>query len=112
MPDNTTEKPNNTELKLDLILARLQNLETKFSALEAAVDDRLKDTRPLWQVVISRFEGIEAKLESMDAKLTDAGQQLRAIGNQLTAFARENKNIQGEQIDQSRRLDEIERRRA
>src|SRR5215470_2056468 len=89
MSNPSTENTNNVELKLDLILAKITNLETRLKNLEATVDDRLKDTRPLWQVIISRFEGIETRLDSIDNKLGCVEKELRSINNRLSAFADE-----------------------
>ena len=51
-----------TDEILRLILNRLTGVETRLGALESLVEDRLKDTRPIWQAINARTERIEESL--------------------------------------------------
>ena len=54
---------------------RMKNLEAnqsaltaQFETLEAKVDQRLKETRPIWENVLSRLDVIESRLDALDAR--------------------------------------------
>jgi hypothetical protein len=68
MTDDPTKDLTDSE-KLNLILSklsnvesRLSNVETRLATLELIVEDRLKDTRPIWQAINVRTERIEGTL--------------------------------------------------
>jgi hypothetical protein len=51
------------------VLRELANLNNGLTSLEEKVDARLRDTRPIWEAVLSRLDSIEARLDRMEAKL-------------------------------------------
>jgi tetrahydromethanopterin S-methyltransferase subunit G len=53
---------------------RVQSLESGFQALDEKVEQRLHDTRPIWEAVQSRLDGIDARLKSVELEIA----QLRA----------------------------------
>ncbi len=61
---DTTDLTTNEILRQ--ILARLTDVETELATLRATVDDRLKDTRPIWQAINARTERMEAQLRTID----------------------------------------------
>ena len=58
------------------VLRELGNLNNRLTGLEAKVDARLHDTRPLWEAVLSRLDSIEMRLDRMEAKLNVFGKDL------------------------------------
>ena len=48
---------------------RLNGLEVRLTNLEETVDVRLRETRPIWEAVLSRLDSIEMRLDRMEAKL-------------------------------------------
>jgi hypothetical protein len=99
MPNNTTS---DTPTADDPIRELLEQILKRLGALE---DDRKRETRPILDLILKEMTGVHDELAGIK-------KELRSINTRLLAFADENKRIQGEQIDQSRRLDELERRRA
>jgi hypothetical protein len=55
---------------------RLSGVEVRLSALEEKVDARLRETRPIWEAVLSRLDSVDARLAKMDAKFDVVGSQL------------------------------------
>lgn len=50
--------------------SRLGGLETRVGSLETKVDQRLKETQPLWALIEERFNGINKRLDAADANLS------------------------------------------
>ncbi len=44
------------------LMADMQDVKTRLGALESLVEERLKDTRPIWQAISKRTERIEETL--------------------------------------------------
>lgn len=51
------------------VMQRFDALDARLSVLGTKVDERLKDTRPIWQAVEARLERVEEKLDHMNDKL-------------------------------------------
>jgi hypothetical protein len=98
MPNNTTSDTPTA----DPIRELFEQILKRLNALE---DDRKRETRPILDLILKEMTGVHDELAGIK-------KELHSINTRLLAFADENKRIQGEQIDQSRRLDELERRRA
>ena len=59
--------------RMDRVESRLGSLETKFdgldgrlNSLEEKVDTRLRETRPVWEGVLTRLDGIESELARLN----------------------------------------------
>jgi chromosome segregation ATPase len=90
--------------------ARVHGLDQKVEGLDARVDARLRDTTPMWEVVVSRLDVIIAgqeshasRLDTIDARLEGIESEQRKQGARLEA-------IESEQRKQGARLDAIESR--
>ena len=70
--DNKTTSDLTDRELLALILRRLD-------ALEALVEDRLRDTRPLWQGFNNRFDRIEERLVSIENDMIGVKKELRSL---------------------------------
>lgn len=83
MSDDPTKRLSSSDEKLDQILVilqsqqtlldgvntRLDNVEKRQAELEAKVDARLHETRPIWEQVLQRLTVIEQRQESMDRRV-------------------------------------------
>lgn len=86
MSEDLTKKPQGDSEKITLILTtvqhlvirvdrlelRLTKLEERFDSLEKKVDERLYDTRPIWQKVVADI----AQLQESQAQLQEGQQRL------------------------------------
>ena len=71
--DALDSRMSSLENKVDGLGLRLSSLEDKvvvldgrMTALEDKVDSRLRETRPIWEGVLARLEGIETELARMN----------------------------------------------
>ena len=57
------------DTRLDNLDARLDNLDGRLTSLEDKVDARLRETRPIWEAVLSRLDNLEGELKSLNRQL-------------------------------------------
>jgi archaellum component FlaC len=76
--DSLDERIGRLETKVDGLDSRLSSLENKVEALdgrlttlEEKVDSRLRETRPIWEAVQTRLDGIENRLEGIEKEVKE-----------------------------------------
>jgi chromosome segregation ATPase len=77
MSEEITQNLPNNDLKR--ILARLDSIDTRLATLEEQVDRRLQETRPIWEQVLKRMEGVESRLEGVESELHDLNRKFRVF---------------------------------
>ncbi len=85
-------------------------LDQKIEALDAKVEARLRDTTPMWEVVVSRLDTVIAEQENHGRRLDAIAGRLNAIKGRLDAIEGRLDAIETEQRRQGARLDAIEGR--
>jgi len=120
--DLTKKLPKTDSEKISLILTTVQNLETRVDNLEQKVEERLYDTRPIWQKAVADI----AQLQEGQVRLKEGQARLQEGQNRLEGEMRDVKismrnvvrhveilndtmlKIQGEYRDFSHRILDIE----
>ncbi|HLL74294.1 MAG TPA: hypothetical protein VK421_03445 [Pyrinomonadaceae bacterium] len=59
------------ESRLAAVEERLSTVEAKVDALEEKVDARLRETRPIWEAVLSRLDLIDSKLHVLNEDMLE-----------------------------------------
>ena len=54
------------ESRLGSLEAKVDGLDGRLNSLEEKVDARLRETRPIWEGVLTRLDGIESELARMN----------------------------------------------
>jgi chromosome segregation ATPase len=57
------------DTRLDTLDARFDNLDGRLTSLEKTVDARLHETRPIWEVVLSRLDSVEGELKLLNRQV-------------------------------------------
>ena len=94
MSDDLTQKlPTSQDGTLAQILTIVQNLSTRMESLERKVDERLHDTRPIWEKVqadIARLqEGQQRLQEGQDAlrsEVVEMNKEQRNMGRKFSVL--------------------------
>jgi chromosome segregation ATPase len=81
---------------------RVGAVEAKVDALETTVENRLKETRPLWEVVIARLDGLQGDLDNLHG---DVDRGFR----KMSVFADDVIQVRADQRHLEDRLDKIEK---
>jgi len=72
--------------KVESFDAKVQGLDQRVEGLDAKVDARLRDTTPMWEVVVSRLDIIVAGQESQAGRLDAIEAEQRKQGARLDAI--------------------------
>ena len=92
------------EVKVSALDVKVSALDVKVSALEVKVDERLHDTRPMWEALNNRldrfeaetrerFDRIEARLDKIEARLDKIEARLDRVEATLDQLEREIKDL-------------------
>jgi chromosome segregation ATPase len=90
MTKDPTKSLAESDDKLTLILAelrtmnaRMENFEKRQGQLEDKVDARLRETRPIWEQVLSRLDRIEQRLEHVEQRLERIEQRQESMDRRV-----------------------------
>ena len=81
--DGTQQLPDNGVRQ---ILALLNSINTRLTALEEKVDRRLQETRPIWEQVLSRLTDIETRLSGVESRLDSVEKRLEKVEDEVYTF--------------------------
>ena len=65
------------------VLRELANINNRLTALEDKVDSRLRETRPIWEAVLSRLDVMDTRLDGMDARFNGMDTRLDGMDGRL-----------------------------
>jgi hypothetical protein len=98
------------------IHARFDSIDGRLTALEDKVDRRLQDTRPIWEQVLAKLNGLETKVDGLEVKVgsieTEMRRGFRKLDRQMSALAGDVIEVRVAQHDLESRMDKIEDERA
>lgn len=90
----------------------MQDMNTRLTALEERVDQRLKETRPIWEQVLVRLDGMDARFDKFDARLARVEKNLDYLNRKFRVFNEEILTWQNRQDDIEERVSKLESERA
>ena len=117
--DLTKKLPSTDSDRIALILTTVQNLDTRttnlekrFDILEQKVDERLYDTRPIWQTVLADIahlqEGQRRLEETMSSEFGQVNKSLRDIYYRMEVLNDTMLNVQARVRDVDHRVRDLE----
>jgi type I site-specific restriction endonuclease len=98
MSDDLTQNlPTSQDGTLAQILATVQNLSTRMESLEKKVEERLHDTRPIWEKVqadiVQLQEGQDALRKELNTHWRDMNRKLSIFNDNLVQMQADNRDI-------------------
>jgi len=97
--------------RIESMDARLGNVDARLENLETKVDERLKDTRPMWEAVQVQLTEVESSLRSeIQALRGEMEKGFRLFDRRIEHYLGEFDKLRAYQRDLEYRVDEIERK--
>lgn len=69
MTDDLTKTLSDDETPHQQLMRRFDELDARLASLEAKVDDRLRETRPIWEQALAEILNVGHEVKAMSAKL-------------------------------------------
>ncbi|HVF87379.1 MAG TPA: hypothetical protein VM866_07305 [Pyrinomonadaceae bacterium] len=85
--EEPTEKLNDRSSFEARVLSELATLGDRLATLEEKVDARLRETRPIWQAVLSRLEVMNSKLDVLGRDLLETRAETELLKKYLPPAA-------------------------
>ena len=98
--------------RLDALDANMRDMNTRLTALEERVDQRLKETRPIWEQVLVRLDGMDARLDKFDARLARVEKNLDYLKRKARIYDEDILTWQNQQEDIEERVSKLESEQA
>jgi archaellum component FlaC len=89
MSDNPTKEIPDSRSFEERVFARFDNLDGRLTALEEKVDSRLRETRPIWEAVLTRLGGVENRLGGVETRLGGVETRLGGVETRLGGLEEE-----------------------
>ncbi|MEW6207910.1 MAG: hypothetical protein AB1631_06055 [Acidobacteriota bacterium] len=103
--------------RLDRIESRQGNMETgivnlgtRLEALENIVEERLQDTRPLWEGVQMQLVEIRESQEKTASEVTEIKGEIRKLNRKIETFNNRLMEVEADQRDIEERVENLEKK--
>ena len=77
--DSLDARMSRFESRLDSLETKVDALDGRLTALEEKVDARLRETRPIWEAVLTRLDGVENRLDGIEKEVKDIGRGIEIL---------------------------------
>ena len=78
----------------DNVALILQNIDSRLQRLEQKVDERLHDTRPIWEKVVADIARVQGEVHEIKISVREISYQIGGIGDTLVRFQGKNKELE------------------
>ena len=106
MSEDVTQQLPDGDMKQ--VLALLNSINERLTALEEKVDRRLQETRPIWEQVLSRLTEIETRLGSVEKRLEKVEDEVYTFNRKMRVYYDDLLKMQDKQEDFDERLRQLE----
>lgn len=91
---------------------QLKSLEGRLASLEDKVERRLQDTRPIWEQVLARLDGVENQMGSLATRMEGMEGEMRngfrRLERQMGLLAEDVMIVRADQRDLEKRMSQLE----
>lgn len=90
------------------IHARFDSIDGRLTSLEDKVDRRLQDTRPIWELVLTRLDAIEGKMGGLEGKMVNLEGKMGGLEGKVGSIEGKVGGIEGKVDSIEGKVDSIE----
>ena len=108
--DLTKKLPQSDSEKLSLILTTVQHLETRVDNLEKKVEERLHDTRPIWEKVVADIARLQEGQLRLEGNVGEIKISVRDIYRRMSLLNDNVLKTQSDLVEVNERLERLEQR--
>ena len=91
--DLTKKLPMSDSDKLNSILTTVQDTEKRLTELEQKVEERLHDTRPIWQKVITDIAELRVEVNKIRTSQRDTARRISVVNDTLLGIQADYRDI-------------------
>ncbi|HEU5459236.1 MAG TPA: hypothetical protein VFU83_02030 [Pyrinomonadaceae bacterium] len=91
--DLTKKLPTSDSDKLNSILTTVQSMETRLTELEQKVEERLHDTRPIWQKVVADIAKLSSEVKKISTSQRDTVRRIGIVNDTLLGIQADYRDI-------------------
>lgn len=84
--DLTKKLPKSDSEKLAYVVAAVQDLVSRIQSLDAKVEERLYDTRPIWEQVVTNVAQLQEGQQRIEDRFRETNTVLRDILRRMSIF--------------------------
>ncbi|HEX8721758.1 MAG TPA: hypothetical protein VF736_14080 [Pyrinomonadaceae bacterium] len=106
MSEDTTQKLPGGDL--GEVLSILRSMDARLTALEEKVEQRLHDTRPIWEQVLTRLTAVEGRLTGVETRLGKVADEVYGLSRKVRIFSVDISKLQDKDDDLEERLKRME----
>jgi len=79
MSDNPTREMPDSRSFEERVFARFDTLDVRLTTLEDKVDSRLRETRPIWEAVLTRLTSVEERVGNVETEVRQVRRVMRSM---------------------------------
>lgn len=91
--DLTKKLPTSDSEKITSILTTLQAMDTRLTALEREVEERLHDTRPIWQRLVKDIAELSSEVNKISTSQRDVLRRISVVNDTLLGIQADYRDI-------------------
>jgi chromosome segregation ATPase len=93
---------------MNQVLALLNSINARLTALGEKVDRRLQETRPIWEQVLSRLTDVETRLGNVEKRLEGVESKIYTLTRKFRVYYDDLMKMQDTQEDLEERVRQLE----
>lgn len=94
MTDDLTKTLNGDETPHQQLMRRFDELDARLASLEAKVDDRLRETRPIWERALAEILNLTEQVKETNLRLAEMKDGFEIVGGELLAVKTKQKHLE------------------
>ena len=80
--------------RFDALAASIRGLDARLTSLEEKVDQRLKETRPIWEQVLARLDSFEKRFERIEKSVDNLNRKFRIFNEDILSWQNKQEDLE------------------